>query len=123
MLDVLVADDDPNVRESLTRALTEAGHRVEQAHDGAQAIVLAHGGQFDVAILDVQMPRLGGLSVLRRLRRWAPDTEVVLMTSFGNVLDAVTAFRDGAVDYLVKPFDPVLLAQKVSRSSARRREP
>jgi DNA-binding response OmpR family regulator len=121
MLDVLIVDDDPNVRECLARALNEAGHRVEQAGDGTKAIDLVHRCVFDLAIVDVHMPTMGGLTLLRRLRRFAPETDVVLMTSFSNVLDAVTGLRDGAVDYLVKPFEPDALVERVETFMMQRR--
>ena len=113
MLDVLLVDDDENVRESVALALVNAGHQVTEASDGAQAVDLLSSHAFDLAICDVQMPRLDGLTLFRRIRREAPGTAVVIMTSYGRVPDVVDSMRDGAVDYVTKPFDPDEFAHKV----------
>ena len=113
MLDVLLVDDDDNVRESVALALVNAGHQVTEAADGAQAVDLLSSHAFDLAICDVQMPRLDGLALFRRIRREAPGTAVVIMTSYGLVPDVVDSMRDGAVDYVTKPFDPDEFANRV----------
>ena len=105
MLDVLVADDDPDVRESVGQALADRGHRVTEACDGAAAAGLLSCRVFDLAICDVRMPRIDGVALLRLIRREAPDTSVVVMTSFPAVRDAVTSLQDGATHYIAKPFD------------------
>jgi DNA-binding NtrC family response regulator len=106
MLDVLVVDDDDIVRESVAQALASAGHQVTEASDGEKALSLIGARAFDIAICDVRMPKVDGLMLLRRLRREAPGTSVVMMTSFGRIPDVVGSLRDGAVDYVTKPFDP-----------------
>src|SRR5262249_36585043 len=83
MLEVLVADDDEIVRRSIVEALEEAGHRVAEARDGLEAIHLLDAHAFDLAVCDVQMPRLDGLALFRRIRAERPETAVVLMTSYG----------------------------------------
>ena len=113
MLDVLLVDDDENVRESVALALVNAGHQVTEAADGAEAADLLSSHAFDLAICDVQMPRLDGLALFRRIRREAPGTAVVIMTSYGRVPDVVDSMRDGAVDYVTKPFDPDEFAHNV----------
>jgi two-component system response regulator PilR (NtrC family) len=113
MLEVLVADDDRNVRESVASALASAGHRVTEACDGAEAVELMASRVFDLAICDVQMPRLGGLALLRRIRREAPGTAVVIMTAFGEIPDVVGSIHDGAVDFVTKPFDPDEFTRRV----------
>jgi DNA-binding NtrC family response regulator len=105
MLDVLVADDDPDVRESVVVALRYAGHRVTEATDGAEAASCLSGHAFDLAICDVFMPRLDGHTLLRRIRRESPQTSVVMMTTFATVSGVVGSLRDGAVNYVTKPFD------------------
>jgi DNA-binding NtrC family response regulator len=121
MLDVLVADDDRNVLESVSRALIEAGHRVTEAADGGQAAELLSLHAFDLAICDVQMPKLGGLTLLRRIRREAPGTAVVIMTAYAKIPDVVESLRDGAVDYVTKPFDPDEFTARVVGPIAERR--
>ena len=105
-LDVLVVDDDQATRLSLAFALTDAGHKVVEASDGEEAIALVAERIFDVAILDVRLPKVDGLTIFRRLRQRSPSTSVILMTAFATVRDAVASLREGAYDYVTKPFDP-----------------
>ncbi len=105
-LDILVVDDDQATRLSLAYALTDAGHKVTEACDGEEAIALVAERIFDVAILDVRLPKVDGLTIFRRLRQRSPSTSVILMTAFATVPDAVASLRDGAYDYVTKPFDP-----------------
>jgi DNA-binding NtrC family response regulator len=106
MLDILVVDDDETVREPIAFALESAGHRVTQAVDGLAALTLMETHGYDLAVCDVRMPRVDGLTLARRVRRESPDTDVVLMTTFPRIPDAVGSLKDGAVDYVTKPFDP-----------------
>jgi DNA-binding NtrC family response regulator len=121
LLEVLVADDDENVRRAVASALVSAGHRVTEACDGMQAVEAMASRVFDLAICDVQMPRLGGLALLRRIRRDAPGTAVVMMTAFGEIPDVVGSMRDGAVDFVTKPFDPDEFARRVVEPIAEHR--
>jgi two-component system, NtrC family, response regulator HydG len=121
MLQVLVVDDDDVVRESIAEAVCGAGHTVVQASDGEAALTLLGTHSFDLAICDVHMPRLDGLTLFRLLHRDSPGTAVVLMTSFGHIPDAVGSLRGGAVDYVTKPFDPEEFAAKVVTPIAERR--
>jgi DNA-binding NtrC family response regulator len=121
MLDVLVADDDPNVLEGVSRALVDAGHHVTEVSDGTEAADLLATRVFDLAICDVQMPRLGGMALLRKIRRDAPQTAVVLMTAYARIPDVVDSLRDGAVDYVTKPFDPDEFAKTVVEPIEQRR--
>jgi DNA-binding NtrC family response regulator len=121
VLEVLVADDDENVRVCVTSALVSAGHRVMEATDGAHAVELMASHAFDLAICDVHMPRLGGLALLRRIRREAPRTAVVIMTGFGEISEVVGSMRDGAVDFVTKPFDPDEFTRTVVKEIAERR--
>jgi len=105
-LDILVVDDDPATRLSLSYALTDGEHRVVEAADGAEALILVSERTFDVAIVDVRLPKVDGLAVFRKIRQAAPSTAVILMTAFATVLDAVNSLREGAYDYVTKPFDP-----------------
>lgn len=104
-LEILVVDDDQATRLSLAYALEDANHRVTQASDGEEAIALVSERTFDVGILDIRLPKLDGLSVFRRLRQKSPSTSVILMTAFATVPDAVASLREGAYDYVTKPFD------------------
>lgn len=105
-LDILVVDDDQATRLSLAYALGDASHRVVEAADGQEALALLDERTFDVAIVDVRLPRVDGLAVFRRIRASSPGTSVILMTAFATVMDAVSSLREGAYDYVTKPFDP-----------------
>jgi DNA-binding NtrC family response regulator len=112
-LDILVVDDDQATRLSLAYALSDAGHHVTEASDGEEAIALASERTFDVALLDVRLPKVDGLTIFRRLRLRAPTTAVILMTAFATISDAVASLREGAYDYVTKPFDPEELTLRV----------
>ena len=112
-LDILVVDDEQATRLSLVFSLSDAGHSVTEAADGEEALALAAERTFDVAIIDVRLPKVDGLTIFRRLRLRAPTTAVILMTAFATVPDAVASLREGAYDYVTKPFDPEELALRV----------
>jgi DNA-binding NtrC family response regulator len=119
-LDVLLIDDEPELRVTLAEALREAGHRVTEAGDGAEGLSLLGSGIFDVLICDVRLPRVDGLTLLRRARRDRPHIEVILMTAFADVSDAVAALKVGAYDYLVKPFEIDELLVQLGRIESHR---
>jgi DNA-binding NtrC family response regulator len=100
--------------------LGDAGHRVVQAGDGAQAIKLVADRVFDLVISDVRLPHVDGLSLLRALQESSPATVVILMTAFARVAEAVNALREGAHDYVSKPFDPELFPLPVVAELAER---
>lgn len=112
-LEILVVDDDPATRLSLAYALSDAGHHVTEACDGEEALAASSEHTFDVALLDVRLPKVDGLTIFRRLRLRAPTTAVILMTAFATVPDAVASLREGAYDYVTKPFDPEELTLRV----------
>ena len=105
MLEILLVDDEPATRMSVASALMDAGHHITEAGDGAEAIALTESSVFDVAICDIRLPKVDGLSLFRHLRRESPSTAVILMTAYATIVDAVTALREGAFDYVTKPFD------------------
>ena len=112
-LDILVVDDEDATRLSLSFALSDAGHHVTEASDGEEALALAAARTFDVALVDVRLPKVDGLTVFRRLRLRAPTTAVILMTAFATIADAVASLRDGAYDYVTKPVDAEELTLRV----------
>ncbi|HJQ85629.1 MAG TPA: sigma-54 dependent transcriptional regulator [Candidatus Binatia bacterium] len=107
---ILVADDEPGVRESLAEVLRDAGYSVHAAADGAAALAAVEANDFGVVITDLRMPGADGLAVLRRAREISPQTLVLVMTAHGSVETAVEALRAGAADYILKPivFDDLL---------------
>jgi DNA-binding NtrC family response regulator len=105
MLRILVAEDDANVRDAVASALRDAGHDVTDVADGQRALEHATATNFDALVSDVRLPRMNGLALFRRVRELSPRTVVILMTSFATANDAVAAMKQGAHDYLTKPFD------------------
>ena len=101
---LLFAEDQPQLRRSVTKALTAAGYSVDAAADGAQALDDLDGVDYDAIVLDVMMPRVDGLTVLRTLRGRGDDTPVLLLTARDAVSDRVAGLDAGADDYLIKPF-------------------
>ncbi len=102
---ILVADDDPTLRGELAGLLREDGHSVDTAADGAEALARLEADAYEVALLDLVMPRVTGLEVLHRLQVVRPETSVVMITGHGSVDVAVEAMKGGAVDFVVKPFE------------------
>jgi DNA-binding NtrC family response regulator len=105
MLSILVVEDDAGIREAVRNALADEGHHVTEAPDGTRALELLEQQAFDLVVTDVRLPRGDGFSILRKVRAIAPDTRVILMTAYGTVSDAVSAMKQDAIDYLIKPFD------------------
>ena len=102
---VLIADDDRAIRDALTRALGLEGYDVVQANDGNSALALIESSQPDVAILDVMMPNIDGLTVCRVLRAERNRLPVLMLTARTETPDRVAGLDAGADDYLAKPFD------------------
>ena len=93
------------MRSALVEALVEAGHDVHAVPDGVEAAAALDRERFDVLLTDVRMPRMDGVALFATVRRLHPTTDVILMTSFSNVADAVATLKSGARDYLTKPFE------------------
>src|SRR4030042_631919 len=102
---VLVVDDKENIVKLIARILGDA-YDVTAAGDGGRAISLIAGQEFDVIVTDLRMPGADGFEVLRAAKARAPETEVVMVTAYATVHDAVAAMKQGAYDNLQKPFDP-----------------
>lgn len=116
MASILIVDDQPNFRFSLSVALKREGHEIFEANDGRQAVKLLEQSARDIVITDLKMPGMDGLSLLREVKKISPSTEVVVMTAFGSVDTAVEAMRYGACDYITKPFQPEELVIVVNRT-------
>jgi len=101
---VLIADDDPVALELLAEVLTAEGYRVRTAPGGEECLRLAAAEPFDVAIVDLRMPGVDGLQVIRRLAAVQPGVPVLILTAFATIDTAIEAVREGAYDYLSKPF-------------------
>jgi two-component system response regulator HydG len=117
---LLVADDDPGLRESLERTLTREGYRVVLASDGRAALERVQAGGVDLIVTDLRMPGLTGLELLRAAKAIMPDVDVILLTAFGTVEEAVQAMKNGAYDFLTKPFRREQLIKLVDKALERR---
>jgi two-component system, OmpR family, response regulator ResD len=111
---VLVVDDEPTITEVVARYLERAGYRTRIAADGPRAIEMATSQRPDLVLLDLMLPGLDGLEVMRRLRELDRDRiAVILLTAKGDESDRVIGLRLGADDYVVKPFSPAELVARV----------
>ncbi|HVO30803.1 MAG TPA: sigma-54 dependent transcriptional regulator [bacterium] len=119
-LDVLFADDESSIRLPVGDAIRAAGHKLQMANDGAEALALLDSHVFDVVVSDIRMPKADGLQILRHVKKVAPSTAVVLVTAYGSVADAVQALKEGATDYLTKPFEVDELLHRLGRIAQER---
>jgi len=110
---VLIVEDDATLREALCDTLELSGYGVVSAVDGKSALKVLESKPVGLVISDVQMKPMDGHQLLAQIRSRFPTVPVLMMTAFGNIEKAVTAMRNGAADYLAKPFDPALLIEKV----------
>ncbi len=113
---ILVADDDAVARELLAEALKKEGYDVEAFANGADAIERGKQQRVDVVLTDIRMGTVDGFAVLREFKRFSPDTSIVLLTSFGSLEGAIEAIKQGAYDYLAKPFKKEEIKLVVQRS-------
>jgi two-component system, NtrC family, response regulator AlgB len=124
MATILIVDDDKNIRTHLAIYVRSRGHIAETAASAAEALAALARQDFDVVFSDVRMAGMDGLALLREIRRRLPETDVVLMTAYATIADAVEAMRAGAYDYLVKPFSldhvQLLLARILEVQTLRR---
>jgi DNA-binding NtrC family response regulator len=104
-LRILLVEDEPDLRDALAQSLEEAGHEVVMASDGEQGLALVTEQTFDVLVTDVRLPKLDGRALLRRVLAETPGTRVILISAFGDIEQAVAALKQGAYDYLAKPFE------------------
>ena len=123
MVRVLVVDDDHTVREVVVSYLRAAGHAVDEAVDGEQALATMHRHPADLVVLDLMLPGIDGLEVCRRLRSTG-TVPVIMLTALGEETDRVVGLEQGADDYVTKPFSPrelVLRVDSVLRRTGERR--
>ena len=113
---ILVADDEPGMRESVARALRREAFHVIAVEDGAAALDVLRRGGVDLLVADLRMPGLDGLELLRAVKVVAPDTGVILLSGHGTVEEAVAAMKEGAYDFLTKPFDRAPLMRVVGQA-------
>ncbi|HID10821.1 MAG TPA: sigma-54-dependent Fis family transcriptional regulator [Candidatus Latescibacteria bacterium] len=118
---ILVVDDDQLMLDFLKEALVRQGYNVDTAEDGREALDKVKGKGYDLVITDVRMPGVDGMTVLESVKRDFPNTDVVVITAYGTIRNAVEAMRMGAYDYLTKPFSVDEVELVVSRALERRK--
>ena len=105
-ISILIVDDEESVRDSLHNWFIEDGYDVERAENAKNALLMLESRKFDIILADIKMPGMDGMEMHRRIRALNRDTIVIIMTAFASVDTAVQALKDGAFDYITKPFDP-----------------
>ncbi len=122
---ILIVDDELIMRESLAGWLVRDGHHVETVASGEKALAAIGATRFDILLVDIMMEGMNGLEVLRRIKETDPDTAVVMITAYGSIPSAIEAMKNGAYDYLLKPFDPNelgVIIEKIIEHQAQARE-
>jgi response regulator RpfG family c-di-GMP phosphodiesterase len=118
---VLVVDDEKFIRDILADFLSLEGYSVRTAPDGSAAITELHNSPYDLVITDLKMPKLGGLDLLKEITTRCPETLTIIMTGFGTVETAIDAMKQGAYDYILKPFKTEEMVHIVQRGIEKRR--
>lgn len=116
-ISILVVDDENSVRDSLYNWFIEDGYRVGCAEDAKVALNRLEAESFDIILADIKMPGMDGLEMLKRIKAIQQDAIVIMMTAFATVETAVQALKDGAFDYVTKPFDPDDLSHLIRNAS------
>jgi len=112
---ILVVEDDIDLRDALSDTLQLAGYAVCVAQDGRMALDMIESKEPVLVITDIQMPRMDGHALLKHIKKRWPDLPVMIMTAYGSIEKAVQAMRDGAVDYMTKPFEAEVLVNMVGQ--------
>ena len=112
---ILVVDDEAAIRESLNDWLLEDGYEVGLADGGETAVAMVMEKKWDVVLLDLKMPGMDGLEAMEKIKAARPDSEILMMTAFATIDTAVQAIKNGAFDYLVKPFDPDQIEMQIKK--------
>ena len=122
---ILIVDDELIMRESLAGWLQRDGHVVQTAPSGEEALEKLKDSHFDIMLVDIKMEGISGLDVLQQVKESDPDVAVVMITAYGSIPTAIQAMKNGAYDYMLKPFDPNelgVLIEKITRHQEQERE-
>ncbi len=113
---LLVIDDEAEIRQSFLRLLTSQGYDVQTAADGKEAMALIRENRFRVAVSDLRLPDIDGVDLLRMIKIASPETEVVMITGYGTIDDAVTAIKEGAYDFIQKPIKKHIILKVIEKA-------
>jgi len=122
---ILIVDDEPIMRKSLAGWLERDGYTIATASSGEEALEKFKSAHYDILLVDIKMEGISGLEVLRHVKDSDPDAAVVMITAYGSIATAIEAMKNGAQDYLLKPFDPDelgIVIEKILESQAQLRE-
>ena len=114
-LTIMILDDEPKMGKILSRILEREGHRVTSHTSPEEGLVALAAEPADLLLTDLRMPQMNGLELMRRARELAPEIDVIMMTAYATVETAVEAMKQGALDYLIKPFPNEELVMVVAR--------
>lgn len=113
MIKILFLEDEPTIREVLTEYMKMKDYEVTEAADGEEAIAALKSQNFDMAVLDIMVPKVSGLEVLAYIREHNPDMAAIMLTALGDEQTQVKAFNAYADDYIVKPVSPIILLKRI----------
>lgn len=119
-MNILIVEDEASLAGALEHILQKAGHQTDWVADGQSALDYIRGFSYDLVLLDIMLPKLDGISVLRQIRSEQIQTPVLMLTARATVPDKVTGLNAGADDYLTKPFDPEELLARVGAMTRRK---
>ncbi len=111
---ILIVDDEKNIRLTLSRSWEALGVETDSAEDGKEALVKLEEKEFGLILLDLRMPGVDGMEVLRQVRESRPDIRIIILTAYGTIELAVEAMKLGAVDFIQKPFVPEQIRERVA---------
>ncbi|MEK6590110.1 MAG: sigma-54 dependent transcriptional regulator [Nitrospinota bacterium] len=114
--EILIIDDEEEMRIALTEVLERSGYSVQTVSNGIEGLELFHKVPFSMVITDVKMPRITGIELLKEIKRLSPNTPVIIITAYGTIDNAVDAMKEGAFDYILKPFSAEVLDSVVLRA-------
>lgn len=117
MKKILIVDDEDKIRHILQIMLEQKGYRTEQASNGGEALKLIKTYHYSMVITDLKMPVMDGMTLLKEIKHIDPDYPVIVLTAYGSIESAVEAIKEGALDYITKPFDEDKILMTVQRSS------
>ncbi len=113
---VLVIDDEPDMRIAVSHALCRSGYSVKAASNGNEALTMFTKEDFGIVITDMRMPEMSGLQILGEIKKISPHVPVIMMTAYGTIDNAVAAMKEGASDYIIKPFSAEILESTVEKA-------
>src|SRR3989338_666353 len=112
---ILLIEDDEIMRITVSDSMRKMGWSVTVAEDGLEGMNVIKNTIFDIVVSDVRLPKKNGIEILKEIKKYHPDTEVIMITAFGNIEDAVEVVKSGANDYMTKPFHPDNLIFRINK--------